>query len=178
MGYPISVYSDDDGAFKSKVKYFFNDNAINHIITLTHANVAERFIRTLKNQIHDRVRFTGAPWTEMLEYVIKKYNNTIHSSTNFKPVDAHQDKNAPDVVVNLMLKARYKRKYNTINIGDEVKIFTKGKGNYTSRKETVSRWSSENYKVKDIGYDISMNKYYVLEGLTKHYLRHELLLVD
>ena len=47
MGYPISIYSDDDGAFKSKVKQFLNDNAINHIVTLTHANVAERFIRTL-----------------------------------------------------------------------------------------------------------------------------------
>ena len=113
----------------------------------------------------------------MLEYVIKKYNNTIHSTTNFKPVDAHQDKNAADVVVNLLLKAKYKRKYNTINIGDDVKVFTKGKGNYTSRKETTSRWSSENYKVKDIGFDITMNKYYVLEGLTKHYLRHELLLI-
>ena len=101
----------------------FHDNAINHIVTLTHANVAERFIRTLNNQIDDRVRFTGAPWNHMLEYVIKKYNNTIHSSTNFKPVDAHQDKNAPDVVTNLALKANYKRKYNTINIGDDAKIF-------------------------------------------------------
>ena len=178
MGYPISVYSDDDGAFKSKVKEFFNDNGINHITTLTHANVAERFIRTLKNQIHDRVRFTGAPWTEMLDYVIKKYNNTIHSSTNFKPVDAHKDKNAPEIIVNLLLKAKHKRKYNTINIGDEVKVFTKGKGNYTSRKETVSRWSSETYKVKDIGYDITLNKYYVLEGLPRHFLRHELLLIQ
>ena len=77
-----------------------------------------------------------------------------------------------------MLKARYKRKFNTIHIGDEVKTFTKGKGNYTSRKETVSRWSSENYKVKDIAYDISMNKYYVLEGLQRHFLRHELLLIQ
>ena len=34
MGYPISVYSDDDGAFKSKVKVSFNDNGINHIISI------------------------------------------------------------------------------------------------------------------------------------------------
>ena len=70
-----------------------------------------------------------------------------------------------------------KRKYNSINSGDDVKIFTKGKGNYTSRKETVSRWSAETCKVTDIGHDITMSKYYVLEGLTKHYLRHELLLI-
>ena len=128
--------------------------------------------------MHDRVRFTGAPWNEMLEYVIKKYNNTIHSTTKHTPLEAHKDKNASDVVINLAWNANYKRKYNTINIGDEVKIFTKGRGNYTSRKETVSRWSSETYKVKDIGRDITMNKYYVLEGLQRHFLRHELLLVN
>ena len=87
-------------------------------------------------------------------------------------------KNASDVVVNLMLRARYKRKYNTINIGDEIRIFTKGKGNYTSRKETASRWSSDTYKVKYIGYDITSNKYYVLQGLQRHFLRHELLLIN
>ena len=62
MGYPISVYSDDDGAFKSKVKEFFDGEGINHIVTLTHANVVERFIRTQKNSIHDRVRFTNDKW--------------------------------------------------------------------------------------------------------------------
>ena len=50
MGYPMSVYSDDDGAFKSKVKQFCDGQGINHIITLTHANVVERFIRTLKTE--------------------------------------------------------------------------------------------------------------------------------
>ena len=59
MGYPISIYSDDDGAFKSKVKTLFESEGINHIVTRTHANVAERWIRTLKSGIHDRVRFTN-----------------------------------------------------------------------------------------------------------------------
>ena len=46
MGYPMSIYSDDDGALKAKVKTFFDGEGINHIITSTHANVAERWIRT------------------------------------------------------------------------------------------------------------------------------------
>ena len=70
MGYPMSVYSDDDGAFKSKVKEFFDGEGINHIVTLTHANVAERFIRTLKNGVYDRVRFTNGKWEDMLPYVV------------------------------------------------------------------------------------------------------------
>ena len=53
MGYPISVYSDADGAFKAKVKEFFDGEGINHIVPRTHANVVERYIRALRNCIHD-----------------------------------------------------------------------------------------------------------------------------
>ena len=57
MGYPMSVYTDDDGAFatKNQVQDFFNSEGIKHKMTKTHANVAERFFRTMKNTIHDRV---------------------------------------------------------------------------------------------------------------------------
>ena len=41
MGYPSSIYSDGDGSFKGQVKEFFKAENINHIITLTHANIAE-----------------------------------------------------------------------------------------------------------------------------------------
>ena len=113
----------------------------------------------------------------MLEPVIKQYNNTIHSSTNFKPVEAHKDINAPDVIANLTIKANYKRKYKNINVGDEVKIFDKGQGKYASRKETVSRWSDKTYKVIKIESNIALNNSYYLEGINKPFLRHELLLV-
>ena len=67
MGYPISIYSDDDGAFKSRVKHLFDGEGFTHIITLTHANVVERLIRTLKNGVHDRVRFTNGKWEDMVK---------------------------------------------------------------------------------------------------------------
>ncbi len=174
MGYPISVYSDDDAAFKAKVKDFFKSEAIQHITTLTHANVAERFIRTIKNGIHDRVRMTKQKWEDMLEIVIKKYNNTIHSTTKHTPKEAHKDDNMPEVAAKAALKVINNRKYKPINVGDEVKIYTKGKDNYGSRKEQYSKWSNETYKVIKIDYDITQNKYYILDGKTKHYLRHEL----
>ncbi len=53
MGYPSSVYSDDDGSFKGKVSEFFKAENINYVTTLTHANIAERFIRTVNNGIAD-----------------------------------------------------------------------------------------------------------------------------
>ena len=178
MGYPMSVYSDDDPAFKAEVKELFNSEGINHLTTLTHANVAERFIRNLKMGIHDRVRFTNGNWEDMLKYVINKYNNTIHSSTKHTPKDAHLDKNSPDVAVNLTTNSIHKRKYKNLNVGDDVKVYTKGKDNYTSRKEYNSKWSDKTYKVVSIDRDITFNKYYVLDGLNKQYHRHELLLID
>ena len=36
----------------------------------------------------------------------------------------------------------------------------------------------ETYEVKSVERDMQLNKYYVLEGLPKRYLRHELLLIN
>ncbi len=178
MGYPSSIYSDDDGSFKGKVSEFFKAENINYITTLTHANIAERFIRTVKNGIADRIRNTNNKWYDMFKHVINKYNNTVHSTTQMKPVQAHKDTNRLEVKQNIQLKASYKRKYPNISVGDFVKIYKKGKGNFTSRKESVSKWSAAKYKVIKIGNDITGNKYYQLENLTRHYSRHELLLME
>ena len=178
MGYPMSVYSDDDGAFKSKVKELFESEGINHITTLTHANVAERFIRTLKMCIHDRVIFTSGNWEDMIKHVVIKYNNTSHSSTKHTPKEAHSDKQSPDVAVSLTATGIQKRTYNNINVGDDVKVYTKGTYNYTSRKQYNSKLSDTTYKVVSIDRDITFNKYYGLDGFKqKHYHRHELLLI-
>ena len=64
MGFPMCVYSDDDGTFKSKVKEFLDGEGIPIIVTLTHANVAERFIRTLKQGMNDRLKFTKGVWVD------------------------------------------------------------------------------------------------------------------
>ena len=177
MGFPMSIYSDDDGAFKRVVKEFFDAEGINHIITLPHANVVERFIRTLKNMVYDRVRFNKAGWTSMLPLVLKKYNSSKHSSTKLPPNEAHDDKNHMDVRVNLTRREKNARKYVEIKENDTVKIFTKGRGNYTDRKETTSKWSKQNYKVRKIEYDTTGNRTFKLEGLTKPFLRHEILKV-
>lgn len=70
------------------------------------------------------------------------------------------------------------RNYPKLTVGDEVKVYTKGKGNYTSRKETTSRWSDRKYRIEQIEKDMTLQTYYVLEGLRRNYLRHHLLLVN
>ena len=79
--------------------------------------------------------------------------------------------------VNLTLKQKHFRKYPQLTFGDKVNICTKGAGNYISRKETVSRWSDKKI-IETIDRDMTLQKYFLLEGLKKRYLRHELLMVD
>ena len=80
--------------------------------------------------------------------------------------------------MNLTLKQKHFRKYPQLTFGDKVNIYTKGAGNYISRKETVSRWSDKIYTIETIDRDMTLQKYFFLEGLKKRYLRHELLMVD
>ena len=50
MKCPMSIYTDDDSAFKSRVKKVIDGEGIKHLITLTHANVVERFIRSINTE--------------------------------------------------------------------------------------------------------------------------------
>ena len=177
MGFPMSVYSDNDRAFQAGVKDFFDKEGITHVVTLTHANVVERFIRTMKNMIHDRVRFNRGSWTVMLSKALDKYNDTVHSSTKMKPKDAHDDKNHMDVRVNLTRREKNNRKYPEVKVNDMVKVFEKKKDNYTERKEYNSKWSKQSYKIIKIEYDDVGNRTFKLEGLKKPYLRHKNLKV-
>ena len=49
LGQPLSIYSDDEGALNSKKLHtFLKEEGTTHVITKTHANQAERMIRTVK----------------------------------------------------------------------------------------------------------------------------------
>ena len=148
MGEPVEIFSDDAGASKAEVKNL-DYLGIIHKTTLTHANIVERFIRTMKKGIGDRMHFTKGRWTDMLKPTLKKYNSAIHSSTGMKPSEAHDDDNRANVKANRTLKQKYMRKYPKLSVSDTVKIYQKGKGNYTSYKETnpkVDRKEIQNRK--------------------------------
>ena len=68
--------------------------------------------------------------------------------------------------------------YPNLTECDYVRVYEKGKGNYTSRKESTSQWTDKQYQVILAGKDMMSNKYYTLNGLSRRYNRHELLLVD
>ena len=180
LGFPNSIYSDDDGAFNyKKLQDYLKGEGIEHVISLTHANVAERAIRTIKKMITDRVLVTKGAWTILLKPALDKYNKTmVHSTTGLVPNEAHKDDNFLTVKANSVLKEKYLRKYPKVEVGDKVKVFVKGKGNYTSRKESRNQWSEQSNEVKEVSRDGQLNKYYIIEGKPKRYNRHEILLID
>lgn len=178
LGFPNSLYTDDDGAFNYKpFQEYLKGEGIRHITTLTHANVAERAIRTFKKMIGDRVLHTKGDWIEMLKPVLKKYNGEMkHGTTGYTPNEGHKD-DILMVKANSVLKEKYLRKYPNIE-GNKVKIYDKGKGNYTSRKEIRSKWTEQTYTITKVGRDLMLNKYFEVQGRSKTYNRHELLLVE
>ena len=58
MGEPMEIFSDEDTAFLSVVKKYLDGLGIVQKTTRTHANIVERLIRTIKNGVADRIRFT------------------------------------------------------------------------------------------------------------------------
>ena len=174
-GKPETIYSDNEGAFNSKdfIKYI-NDNNIKHIITLGHAPIAERTIRTIKKMIYDRHEVTKQPWHELLFQVLLKYNvRMVHHSTHFTPVDAMKEQNYFNVKLNLELKAKHNRMYPEIVVGDKVKLFKKKD---KLDKERVSNWTKDAYTVESIT-ETHGQSFYKVVGREKHLLRHEILLI-
>ena len=130
-GKPETVYSDDEPALSSKyAKQFSNEQHIRFITTRTHAGVAERQIRTIKDMLHKRMensedqdwterkRSPTAPqWNDHIGYALLAYNHKmVNNSTGMTPYEARKERNHIDVKQNLELRAKHTREYPDINL--------------------------------------------------------------
>ena len=78
--------------------------------------VAERFIRTLKNKISKHMAAVSKNvYFDVLDDIVKKYNNTVHRTIKMKPID-----------VTFNAYAEYNEDYNEkgpkFKVGDHVRI--------------------------------------------------------
>jgi hypothetical protein len=174
-GKPKSIYSDNEGALGSKLfDEFCDKNNIQLITTRTHAWVAERFIRTLKNAINNRIEKTDKTWKDVLFEVLLTYNNKdVHTSTSLTPAEARLDKNRLQTKLNLELHRVSTRKYPNVEVGDKVKLYKK-KGRFD--KENTSVWLPHSHDVALITQSMGQ-KFYHISGHAKPFLRHEILKV-
>ena len=173
-GKPETVYSDEEPALSSKyTKQFVNEQHIRFITTRTHAGVAERQIRTIKDMLHKRMENSeDEDWVDHIGYVLLAYNHKmVNNSTGMTPYEARKERNHIDVKQNLELRAKHTRKYPDINVGDKVKIYTKKK---RFDKERKSVWSSDSYNVEGIESSHGQS-FYKTSASVKPFLRHEIL---
>ena len=178
-GKPKTFYSDDEGAFISnEIQKYFKDEGIRHLVTKSHAPVAERQIRTFKNMIYKRLeapKNEEKQWFDLLDQVLVTYNHgRKHSSTQMTPHEARQNNNQQVVKFNLELKRQHGRKYPEISVGDTVKVYKKKD---KLDKERVSNYWPKKYKVEAIETSFGQ-KFYKVEGFKKDLMRSELLLID
>ena len=55
-------------------------------------DVAERFIRTLKNKIYKHMKaISKNVYFDVLNYIVDEYNNTYHKTIKMKPTDVKND---------------------------------------------------------------------------------------
>ena len=178
-GKPESIYTDDEGSLNSKLlQDYFKQNNIKHITTRTHAPVAERAVRTIKDLIYRRLeKNPNMKWyeTKILANSLVMYNyKMVSRATGFTPNEARQKKNELNVKLKLELNRKTTRKYPPIEVNDKVRIYKK-KGKFD--KERVPVWSENTFNVDKI--EISMGqKFYYVSGRDKPLLRHEILKVS
>ena len=78
--------------------------------------VAERFIKTLKNKIYKHMTTIGKNiYIDVLDDIVKKYNNTVHSLIKIKPKDVTDIKYAE-------YSEEINKKSPKFKIGDNVRI--------------------------------------------------------
>ena len=176
MGHkPEIIYSDDETALSSfSIQQFFKEKKIDHVITRSHAWFVERFNRTFKDMLYKRMAGTaeGTQWTDFIYPIMLLYNHKMkHSATGHTPSQAKDKKNQLNVHLSMELIKKSSRKYPPLDVGDHVKIYRKRKA---GEKQQVSLWSDNKYIVEAVTKSHGQD-YYKLTGLTKQYLRFELL---
>ena len=106
--------------------------------------VAERFIRTLKNKIYKYMtEISKNVYIDKLDDIVRKYNNTYHTSIKTKPVDVKDN-------TYIDLKKKVNDRDLKFKIGDYVRI-SKYKNIFA--KGYMSNWSEEVFiiiKIKNI----------------------------
>ena len=134
--------------------------------------VVERFNRTLKTEMWKRFTANNTRnWIDMLDNLMKKYNNKVHSSIGMTPIDASKEENVTKVFVYIDKKHESPTKrVRKFKVGDIVRIsrikqlFERGfHPNWTEEIFTVVEVKNTipiTYKLKDSSGEILDGSFY------------------
>jgi hypothetical protein len=176
LGKPKVIYADQEAAWTSKyVQQYLKEENILLIMTLSHAPIVERAIRTIKDMIYKRLEHNNnQPWYgQLLQQVIFIYNyGREHRTINMSPNDARKPQNEDKVRRNLNKNSINKREYPDVIVGDTVRIYQKKD---KLDKQQKSLWSKNKYTVEDIKEENNQKFYKTSWNNGRLLLRHEIL---
>ena len=154
---PNKIWVDKGSEFyNSSFKKWLKDNDIEMYSTNNEGKsvIAERFSRTLKNKIYKYMAsISKNVCIDKLDDIVKKYNNTYHTSIKMKPVDDKDN-------TYIGFEKEVNDKNHKFRVGDHVRI-SKYKNIFP--KGYMPNWSEEIFIIKKIKNTVSWT--YVLNDL-------------
>ena len=169
---PAKLESDRGLEFYNSIfQKFLKSKNIHHYSRFTERgpSLAERVIRTERNLLKKPVFLAGnADWLSELPSIIKKYNNTIHSSTKMTPIQASKKSNQKLVYNNLKDDREVQKpKFNVgqlVRTADIKRVFSKGDS---------TNWSYNLYTITEVIHDTIPS--YRIDLLSERYNENLLL---
>ena len=154
---PNKIWVDKGSKFyNNSFKKWLEDNDIVMYSTNNKKRsvVAERFIRTIKNRIYKYMTsISKNVYIDKLDDIVKKYNNTYHTSIKIKPVHLKDN-------TYIDFKKKVNDKNPKFRVGDHVRI-SKYKNIFT--KGYMPNWSEKIFIIKKIKNTVPWT--YVINGL-------------
>ena len=141
---PNKIWVDKGSEFyNNSFKKWLKDNDIEMYSTNNKGKsvITERFIRTLKNKIYKYMTsISKNVYIDKLDDIVKKYNNTYHTSVKTKPADVKDN-------TYIDFKKDVNDKNPKFKVGDQVRI-SKYKNIFA--KEYMPNWSEEIFIIKKL----------------------------
>jgi hypothetical protein len=170
----IKHLQTDDGKeyFNKDFSKLMGKYKINHYSTKSEvkASIIERFNRTLKGAMYKTFSNRGKyVWVDILEKLIKEYNNKVHRTIGMKPIEVNEA-NAKDVLDNIKKNTKIKKERyppKKFKVGDKVRI-SKYKAIFA--KKYLPNWTNEVFTVHRVQptnpetYLLKDNKGEILQG--------------
>ena len=140
---PNKIWVDQGSEFYNhNFKKWLANNDISMYSTYNEGKsvVAEKFIRTLKNKLYKHMRTVSKNiYYDVLDDIVKKYNNTRHSTVKMKPINVKDN-----AYVNTDKKIN--NKDPKFKVGNRVRI---SKYKNVFAKEYVPNWSEDVFVVNE-----------------------------
>ena len=184
---PDILYTDEEGALSNVwVPAVFEEAGIQHITAGT-AYFVERFNRTFKNRMADRLtkllknkRVKGKQpeaekiqyqWTDLIPFVMNEYNSkNKHRITGMTPVEARKPSSEADAKAGMEMVAISGRKFPVLQVGDTVRILKKKD---LEDKDFMDKFKPGKHKVERISENVGQ-KFYMLSD-RKEYIRSDIV---